>query len=425
MANDFNKEERVAFEEILQGFEDAQVLSKVVNTYNTDSTTMARAGDTIWRPQPYIMNSFDGMDQSSNFNDKTQLSVPATISKSKSVPWIMDAKEMRDALQEGRLGDGAKQKLASDINVAIMDIAANQSSLVVPIATAASGFSDVADADTMMNEQGVVKWDRYLALSSGDYNAMADDLASRQYLGTKKTADAYDKAYVGDIAGFDTLKLDYANRIVAAAGGASITITTADGGVNAFVPAALESSPTTSERVNKDNRFQTVTVSSTTDVVAGDAFTIAALYAVNHITKQSTGNLKTFRVVSVDSSTTMTITPPMITAQSSPTEAEIQYQNCSLTTASATSAIVWLNIKAAAINPFWQKDALEILPARYAVPENAGASVLRGSTSNGIEIVWTKQYDINTMKTKYRLDTLFGVVNKAPEMSGIMLFGQT
>jgi hypothetical protein len=29
------------------------------------------------------------------------------------------------------------------------------------------------------------------------------------------------------------------------------------------------------------------------------------------------------------------------------------------------------------------------------------------------------------MKTKYRLDTLFGVVNKQPEMSGILLFGQT
>ena len=29
------------------------------------------------------------------------------------------------------------------------------------------------------------------------------------------------------------------------------------------------------------------------------------------------------------------------------------------------------------------------------------------------------------MKTKYRLDTLFGVVNKQPEMSGIILFSQT
>jgi hypothetical protein len=426
MANDFNKEERVAFEDILEGFEDALVLSNAVNKYRTDSESMERSGDTIWRPQPYIMNSYTGMDQSSNFNDKTQLSVPATISYEKSVPFVLDAKELRDLLQEGRLGDAAKQKLASDINVALMDVAANQSSLVVPISTSASGFSDVADADTLMNETGVPMWDRYLALSSQDYNDMAQNLANREYLAGKKSLTAYEKASVGEIAGFNTLKLDYANRITAAAGGASLTMSTLDGATNYHVPAAITSSPTTSERVNQDNRFQNITISDTTDVVAGDCFTIEGVYAIHAITKKSTGNLKTFRVIANVDSTHLTITPPIISAQGS-SEAEKQYQNCEIATADkdATAAIVWLNKKATRINPFWQKDALEILPGRYAVPSGAGAGVLRGSTSNGIEIVWTKQYDIGTMKTKYRLDTLFGVVNKAPEMSGILLFEQS
>lgn len=423
MANDFNKQERVAFEKILEGFQDALVLSKAVSKYTTDSKEMERSGDTIWRPQPTIMTSYDGMDQTDNFGDKTNLAVPATISYEKSVPWVMDAKELRDALQEERLGDGAKQKLASDINIAIMNVAANQSSLVVKITAAASGFSDVADADTMMNEQGVPFYDRYLAISSGDYNAMADDLASRQFLGTKKTIDAYEKAYVGNIAGFDTLKLDYANRLAAAAG-SSLTVSTLNAAANFHVPAAVRLSPLTNERVNQDNRFQSLTISATTGVKAGDCFTIATLYAVHHITKQSTGKLKTFRVVSVDSGTAMTITPPIISAQGG-SDAELQYQNCTIGTKSATSAIVFLNTVAASINPFWQKDALEILPAKYAVPTDAGAGVLRGTTENGIEIVWTKQYDIKTMKTLYRLDTLFGVVNKNPEMSGIILFSQT
>jgi len=84
-----------------------------------------------------------------------------------------------------------------------------------------------------------------------------------------------------------------------------------------------------------------------------------------------------------------------------------------------------LNVDAAPINCFWQKDALELLPGRYAVPADAGAAVMRASTDQGIELVMQKQYDVNTMKTKYRLDCLFGVVNKQPEMSGILLFGQT
>jgi hypothetical protein len=49
---------------------------------------------------------------------------------------------------------------------------------------------------------------------------------------------------------------------------------------------------------------------------------------------------------------------------------------------------------------------------------------MKGSTDSGLELCMTKQFDINTYTTKYRLDTRFGVVNKAPEMSGILLFSQ-
>jgi hypothetical protein len=83
-----------------------------------------------------------------------------------------------------------------------------------------------------------------------------------------------------------------------------------------------------------------------------------------------------------------------------------------------------LNVNAAAVNVFWQRDALEILPGRYAVPSDAGVAVMRASTDQGIELVMQKFYDIDSMVIKYRLDTLFGVVNKHPEMSGILLFNQ-
>jgi hypothetical protein len=37
----------------------------------------------------------------------------------------------------------------------------------------------------------------------------------------------------------------------------------------------------------------------------------------------------------------------------------------------------------------------------------------------------TKRFDQDSLLTKYRIDTLFGVVNKQPEMSGIILFNQS
>jgi P22 coat protein - gene protein 5 len=421
MSNDFTKEERVAFEQVLEGFQDALVLSRNVSIYNTDQTMMERTNNVIWRPQPYIAQSYDGTDQTANFNDQTQLSVPATIGFSKSSPWIMSATELRDSLQEGRLGDAAKQKLASDINVAVMNIATAQGTLVVKRTVAASGFDDVAQCEAIMNEQGINPFDRYLALSTRDYNGMAGNLASRSTMQGKPTT-AYEKAYVGTVASFETYKLDYANRIAAAAGGGSLTISTLAASGNAYVPRAT-STATTGEVSNVDNRFQLVTISSTTGVVAGDAFTIAGVNAVHHITKGDTGQLKTFRVISVQSGTTMVISPPLVTGQGG-TDAELQYKNCVVNTEAANSAIVFLNTVAAYGNPFWQKDAMEILPGRYTIPSNAGAAVMRATTDQGIEMVMTKQFDINTLKTKFRLDTNFGVVNKQPEMTGLILFSQ-
>lgn len=422
MANDFSKEERVAFEQMLEGFQDALVLSRNVSVFNTDMTMMERTSDVIWRPQPYIAQSFDGTDQTANFQQMTQLSVPATIGYKKSSPWIMSATELRDSLQEGRLGDAAKQKLASDVNVAVMTVAALQGTLIVKRTTAAAGFDDVAQAEAIMNEQGISSFDRYLALSTRDYNGMASNLASRSTM-QGKPVTAYEKAYVGTVASFETYKLDYANRLAAAAGGAGLTMDTRDSATNYYTPKATRTA-TTGETSNVDNRYQTITISSTTNVAAGDCFTVAALNAVHHITKGDTGQLKTFRVISVDSATTMTISPPMITGQGG-TDAELQYQNCVINTKASNSAIVFLNTVAAYANPFWQKDAFELLPGRYAVPGDSGAAVMRASTDQGIELVFQKQYDINTMKTKFRLDAMFGVVCKQPEMAGLMLFSQT
>lgn len=423
MANQFSKEERVQFEAILEGFNDALVLSKNVAIYNTDQSMMERTNNVIWRPQPYIASSYNGTDQTTNFDDYVQLSVPATIGFNKSVPWTMSATELRDALQEGRLGDAAKQKLASDINVAVMNVAANQGTLFVKRVSAASGFDDVAQMEAIFNEQGVPGNDRYLALSTRDYNGMASNLAvSTRSFGNDISDRALRDAYVGRVASFETYKLDYAVRKAAAAGGAGITMSTLVAGNNYWVPKATTVS-VTGESGNVDNRFQTITVSSTTNVAAGDAFTIANCEAVHHITKGGTGQLKTFRVVSVPSSTTLVISPPIISAQGG-SDAEAQYQNVAFSSTASNAALVFLNTAAASMNPFWQKDAIEILPGRYAVPDNAGAAVVRGATDQGIELVMTKFYDINTMKTKFRIDTLFGVVNKQPEMSGIAMFGQ-
>jgi hypothetical protein len=430
MANAFSKEERVAFENLLEGFHDALVLSRNVSIYNTDQTMMARTNDIIWRPQPYIAQSISSTPGTPipGYQDMTQLAVPATIGFSRTVPWTMTTLDLRDALQEGRLGDAAKQKLASDINLAIMNAAANLGSLVVDVGAPAGTYDDVALCDSIMNEQGVANYDRYLALSSRDYNGLAGNIATgasgtaaRSFNGSKSNS-AFERSFVGMVAGFETFKFDYANRLTGAAPAAPVTIDTQAAANNYYVPAAT-STAISGETQNVDNRFQTITVNATAGIVAGDAFTIDGVEAVHHITKQGTGQPKTFRVVSVPAGgTDLVITPPIISAQGG-SDAELQYQNV-IVTPLAAAAITFLNVNTASVNVFWQRDALELLPGRYAVPADAGAAVMRATTDNGIEVVMQKFYDIDSMTIKYRLDTLFGVVNKQPEMSGILLFNQ-
>lgn len=425
MPNSFSKEEIVAWEQMCEGFDDSLVLSRAVSQYPTSATTMERTGDVIWRPMPYIARSFDGMDQTANFLDQTQLSVPATLGYSKSSPWVMDAKELRDALQEGRLGEAARQKLASDINVAVTSVASLQGTLVVKRTVAASGFDDVALCDAVMNEIGVQQQDRHIGLSTRDYNGMASNLqvAARSF-GNQKSDRAYERAKIGDnIAGFTAWKMDYATRLAAAA---AVTVTV-NGANQRYIPKAT-STAGTGERSNVDNRYQNLAVTVTSGTIKiGDSFQLAGVNSVHLITKQDTGQPKTFRVTGIVSggggTGVIQISPPIIAADAAPTQAELQYKNVTATPSNG-APVTWLNTAAGYQNPFWHKDAIELLPGRYAVPTDAGTAVMRATTEQGVELVWQKWYDINTMRTKFRLDTLFGVTMKQPEMAGVILFSQ-
>lgn len=422
MSNDFSKEEIVAFEDVTQQFTDKLVMSNLVRKYNTSAQQMERSNNTILRPVPYIGRSYDGTDATGNFNDAVQLSVPAQINISKHSTVVLDANELNDQLQEGRLGQAAASKLASDINVSAMNVAANQGSLVVKRTSAATGFDDVAQIEAIMNEQGIDYDERKLALSTRDYNGMANNLAGRETL-SGKALTAYEKAFVGRVASFDTYKLDYANSLTAAAG-TSVTIN----GANQYYTPQATRTAATGEWSNIDNRYQelAITVGGGT-VAVGDCFTIAGVNAVHHITKQSTGQLKTFRITSLLNSAggtgTVQISPPIISGTGG-TAAEVIYQNVDAAPANG-AAITFLNTTTASVNPFWHKDAIEILPGSYKVPENAGAAVMSMATDNGFQLTFQKQYDINTMKTKYRFDVFYGVTMVNPEMAGVILFGQS
>lgn len=424
MANSFSKQETEAFDQILEGFEDALVISKAFGKYNVDGQLAERSGNTIWRPQPYIAQSFTGLDQTSNFaRNYTQLSVPTTLNYSHSVPLTLSATELRDMLQENRLGKAAAQRLASDINLDCSNLAALTGTVVVKRTTAATGFDDVAAIDTAFNRLGVNMFDRKAFYSSADYNAMASNLAARQTV-AGKVQTAYEKAQIGDVAGFDAYKLDYAYRLTAATG----TSVTVNGANQYYTPVSTTLDAGGLVYVNKDNRYQTlpITVGGGT-VKVGDAFTIQGVNEVHHITKQDTGSLKTFRITAIISGAGGTgnvqISPPIISGTGG-TDPELQYKN--VTAAPANGApITFLNTVSAPVNAFWQDDAFEIMPGKYVPAPDSGMAIMSATTDSGITITMARQGAINDLSTKYRWDAFYGIVNLQPEMTGIEIFNQT
>lgn len=423
MANNFSKEERVAFEQQLEAFQDMLVISRNVATYRTNAAMMERSNDTIWRPMPYIVNSQDRVIGSNiSFQEVTQLSVPSTLGFKKTVGITLDALELRDQLQEGRLGKSSMEELAIQVNQAVRDTASLTSTIAVAVATAPGDYDDIALCESAMTELGVPTSDRYLALSTRDYNGLAGNLASRQTMQGKPT-NAYERSYVGPVAGFETYKLDVANRCNANA--ATVTIDTTGSQVQ-YVPTATTTAAG-GQTSNHDNRYQTVTFNTTAGMAAGDVYTIDGIESVHMREKTATGQPKTFRVISVlPGGTQAVISPPMIGAnQANPTDAELAYKNIEVVSTSATAAVTFLNTTASSINPFWHKSSIELLPGRFAVPRDGGVDVMSATTDNGIEVIMTKWFNHRTFVTEYSFNTLFGVVNTNPEMNGILLFNQS
>ena len=172
-----------------------------------------------------------------------------------------------------------------------------------------------------------------------------------------------------------------------------------------------------------------MTVGAGGAIKAGDSFTIPNVESVHLITKAATGQLKTFRIISITSgggtagANVIVISPAIIAADVAPTKAETMYKNVSATPANGAT-IAFLNTATGTMNPFWHKEALELLPGVLPVPTDRGVASMTATTDQGIPVRITKWFTGETMTPRFRLDTFFGVVNLQPEMTGIMMFSQ-
>ena len=413
MANAFSKSEIVAFEKILEKFDPNNITMRQVATRNPDMVEQERSGYREWRPKPYISRTVSGLSLSDgDFKDMTQMAVPVDIDQIENVPFTLSAQDLNDPQQLERKTQSAAQACNAVIDRYVANLVGKQGTVVVTSSTALTGYDDLANAEASLTEIDVpMEMNRTMILNPRDYNKVAGNLAERQTF-TSKTLGAYERSYVGMNAGFDTFKASFQPRLAAAAGGA-ITVT----GAQSHVPQAQNGNGK-----NVDNRYMQLVVSDTANVKEGDAFNIAGVDSVSLINKEATGQAKPFRVVSVDSATTMTISPAIVNANGA-TQAEKEYGNVNAGAAGG-AAITWLNTQDATVNSFWVNDAIEITGGKLARPQG-GVDTLTMTSDTGVQFMFARQGAINDLSTKYRLTVFFGATILNEEMCGVLLGGQS
>ena len=419
MANSFNKEEIVNFEKLIEEFDDQMVFGKEAEIMTMpNARDMERTADKMWMLKPQIATLRDGFDQTGQFGDTTELSVPMSINPPKSHPFNASPLDLRDEHWLRNKAMAAKQAFGSAINASVQNQVAFFGTIFSKRTAAATGFDDLAAMEALFDEIGVQRGDRKAFYATRDYNNMARDLAQRSTF-SDKSAEAYNKAIVpgGTIAGFDVYKNDTAIRLLPAAGGA-ITV---NGAGQKYVPVAT-STDVAGNISNVDNRTQLLTVSATANVKAGDAFTLPSVNSLHMIKKSDTGQLKTFRVVRVVSGTVLEIAPPMV-VQSGGTRPELEYANVTATPANG-AAITWLNTTAGFINPCYRKGVLGLLPGSYVIDPQDGWMTMSATTQMGVNITYTRQGDINSLGVKCRYDARWGTVLLDYEQAGVQMFSQ-
>lgn len=97
MANQLAKDLEIMFENYVEGFEAACVVSRNAKKFRPGDTAMQRAGDVLYRPQHYHMNIEEGLDLSSKTPTAlVQRLVPSVFKEPKNILYTLDAREMRD-----------------------------------------------------------------------------------------------------------------------------------------------------------------------------------------------------------------------------------------------------------------------------------------------------------------------------------------
>ena len=268
----------------------------------------------------------------------------------------------------------------------------------------AVGVSGTAPATALLYLQAQQKLNELATPFDGERSAFVNPAASAAIV----------NALTGLFQSSEKIKEQYEKGMMGLAFGAEFymaqnlySYTTGTGGT---------SSPTTLTTGNPQtgSSLSVVAWGSTSTAVAGDVFTIAGVYKVNPITKQTIGTVLQQFVVTANATasggaiTNLAISPSIIT--SGPT----QTVSAAPTTSAAITMVTTANT-GTANNILCHKDAFTMGCADLELPEGVHFAARAKDEESGLSIRIVRAYDINSDQIPCRLDILWGNAAFRPE----------
>ena len=369
---------------VYRGYEDE--FGKKVNGYEV--------GDTISIKRPTDFTVRDGAVAA--VQDAQEGKFTLTVDKRKGVDFKFTSEEL--TLQIGELSERvikpAMVQLANQID---RDCAALYKDVWNWVGTPGNNvdsFADFAKAPERLDLGAVPSDGRSAVLAQTDHWAM---LGSQTALYMQDVAkDAYRKASIGNIGNVDVYS--------------SQNVQTHTGGTRDNTTPLVKGTQSTTWAASRDTGTMTLDTDgwdAAATIKQGDVFTIDAVFAVNPVTKATLPHLQQF-VVKADvtangtttSSTTLTISPPIITSGAFQTVSAAALNDATITVLGTASTNY-------AQNMVFTKNAFSLVMVPLVAPPGAVDVGRRSYKGYSVRVI--PVYDGINDHSMWRLDVLYGV----------------
>lgn len=360
-----------------------------------------KVGSTVNVRKPVKFVAEDGA--TAVMQDVEEANTSITIDQRKHVAWKFTTQDLTLSISEysERYIKPAAIALANKVDLDVLGLYKYVWNWVGTPGQTVDSFSDFAKGPERLDLMAVPKDMRHSVLSTGDYWGIAG-AATGLYM-QNVASDAYRKAMIGNLGGVDTyMDQNVRKHTVGAHGG---------------TPVIDGDNQNTTYALSKLTNSQTLTTDGWTEGVAlkaGDVFTIADVYSVNPVNKESTGVLQQF-VLLADKTTSsstvdtdLSISPAIITSG--------PYQNVNAAPAD-DATITYLGTASTAYsqNMVFHKNAFALVTVPLEMPDDVDFKARE--THKGLSLRVIKWYDGVNDEEKIRLDVLYGVKAIYPDLA--------